>query len=287
MYAATSQHESLTAATSLESTLQRFDGAARVEFSGTLGVSHLTKLYQRPPCRALFPRSDRDVPECVLLNTAGGVTGGDRLRYEVGVDHAGELLVTTQSAERIYRSLGTDGCITTLLTVGNGAQLSWLPQETIMFDGARLKRRTVANVEGNGRLLAMDWLVLGRTAHGETVERGKIHDRWRVYRDGRLIWADDFRLMEPISELVRRPALLDGAIAMAIVIVVAPDAHASLERARGLLAACRGRTGATAFDGVLLCRFFADCGQSVRADVSRFLLGMPGAFAALPRVWAC
>ena len=287
MYAPPSQFESQTTAASLESTLQRVDGTVRVEFSGTSGTSHLTDLYQRPPCRALFPHSDSDVPECVLLNTAGGVTGGDRLRYEVGVRHEGELLVTTQSAERIYRSLGNDGRITTILTVGNGAQLSWLPQETIMFDGARLKRRTVARVEGNGRLLALDWLILGRTAHGESVERGRIHDRWRIYRDGRLIWADDFQLMEPIGKLVRRPALLDGAIAMAIVIVVAPDAHASLERARDLLAASRGRTGATAFDGVLLCRFFADCGQSVRADVGQFLQGMPGAFAPIPKIWAC
>ena len=287
MHAVTSQSERPTQAAAADSALQRVDGAARVEFSGARGSSRLTHLHQRPPCRALFPRNDRDVPECVLLNTAGGVAGGDRLLYEVGVRHDGELLATTQSAERIYRSLGNHARITIALTVGEGARLSWLPQETIMFDGARLKRRTVARVGGNGRLLAMDWLVLGRTAHGESVERGSFHDSWRVYRDGRLVWADDFRLMEPIGEWVRRPALLDGAIAMAIVILVAPDADASLERARSVLAASRGRTGATTFGGVLLCRFLADCGQSLRTDVSRFLQGAFGKLAPLPKVWAC
>jgi len=275
----------------LERRLQRANGRARLAFAARAGGTGLASLYQRSPCRALFPRAAQPHPEAVLLNTAGGVAGGDRLSYEVAAGAGTRVVVSTQAAERIYRSLGLPGRISNRLEVGEGAMLDWLPQETILFDGARLHRRTDVDITGDGRLLAVDWLVLGRQASGETVRTGEVHDRWRVRRDGRLIWADDIRLSGDIEALVGRPALLAGATAMASLIYVAGDAGEHLRSTRAVLADGAGRAAATLLDGVLLCRFLGDDARLLRRDVGAALCHLRSAIAGcaqpLPRVWTC
>jgi urease accessory protein len=290
MYAATLPSEA-AAAPAGDSALQRANGAVRVGFAGSSGRTRLSTLYQRTPCRALFPHVDGPVPECVFLNTAGGVAGGDNLEYGLACSDGAVAVGTTQAAERIYRSLGAASRVSTDINVSGGACLHWLPQETIVFDGARLHRRTHANLSGNSRLLAMDWLLLGRRAHGESVLDGMVHDSWRVRVDGQLIWADEFRLDAPVGAQRMRPALLDGAIAVATLIDVSAEAPGRLDQARMLLADCSGRVGATAFNGMLLCRFLAGDAQALRRDVIRFLEayrgGAEGASVPMPRVWNC
>jgi len=273
-----------------ERRLQRADGRARLRFAAAGdGATRLAGLYQRSPCRALFPRAERAVPEAVLLNTAGGVAGGDRVAYEVAAGTDARVVVTTQAAERIYRSLALDSRIDNRIRLAAGAALDWLPQETIVFDGARLKRCTEIELAGDARLLALDWLVLGRRASGERVTDGAVHDRWRLRRDGRLVWADDFRLAGDIEALTGHPALLGGASALATLLYAGADAGQRLEQVRAALAGCAGRSGATVLDGVLLCRFLADDAQRLRADVSRILAVLrtapDGTAVPLPRVW--
>lgn len=286
MFAATLPSEQTS-----DSALQRLSGEARVTFSAGGGATHLADLYQQSPCRILFPRSDGLWPEAVLLNTAGGVTGGDSLNYNISVQDQAHAVASTQAAEKIYRALDDKARIRTTLIVGENCELHWLPQETIVFNRANLARGTCAEVANGGRLLALEWLILGRQAHGETVTEGAIHDRWRVYRNGRLIWGDDFRLAGAIDDLVRRPAVLDGARALATLIYVADDAETMLESAREWLKPAMVPTGATAFKHLLLVRFLAGDAAVLRSVVAKFVTQLrsklAGSAVALPKVWSC
>ncbi|NQV59499.1 MAG: urease accessory protein UreD [Alphaproteobacteria bacterium] len=295
MYAATSRSET-PIQPSQPLRLQRLHGAARVGFAGP--ETRLTELYQANPCRVLLPRrtEGRDGRvEAVLLNTAGGVTDGDQLQYSITAQSGAQVTATTQAAEKIYRSRGADSHVQCHLAIGDGAFLEWLPQETILFNGGALARQTHMEMDGGSRLLAMDWLLLGRLASGERLTQAAVRDRWRLRRDGRLIWADDFRLQGDIENLSARPALLAGARALATLIYVASDAADYLAMAKGLLRESHGRAGASERPGLLICRFLAPDGLTLRRDVEAFLLpfraaihGRPHSMPMpLPRVWAC
>lgn len=272
--------------------LQRMNGAARVGVAGRQGHTFLTELYQRAPGKALLPRIDgQDCREVVFLNTAGGVAGGDRLHYEIAASGAASIAVTTQSAERVYRAIGESGRVTTRIHAQDGATLEWLPQETIVFEGGRVERGTEVHAASTAKVLALDWLVLGRAASGETMQSGFIRDGWRVFRDGRLIWADVFRLDGDIAGLTRRPPLLAGCTALATILYAAEDAEAHLDRARELLAASAVRSGASIVNGLLICRLASDMAATLRRAVAAFLMefraGLGGFHPALPKVWAC
>ncbi len=282
MYAATSRSET-------PPELQRLKGAARVGFSGP--DSRLSELYQANPCRVLLPRIPGGRVEAVLLNTAGGITDGDRLDYATSASDGAQITATTQAAEKVYRSRGEDSQVRSHLKISNGALLEWLPQETILFNGAALARQTYIEIDAGSRLLAMDSLLLGRLASGEQLDDAAVHDSWRLRLDGQLIWADDFRLAGDIESLRQRRSLLDGARALATLIYVAPDAGGHLETARSLLKNCHGRAGVSERPGLLICRFLAPDGLILRRDVEAFLppfrAVIHGESRTLPRVWAC
>jgi urease accessory protein len=288
MYAATSRSETPIPGQQAPR-LQRLQGIARVGFAGP--ENRLTALYQANPCRVLLPRRPKGKVEAVLLNTAGGVTDGDQLEYAIAVRHGAQVTATTQAAEKVYRSRGADSHVQCRLALSDGAFLEWLPQETILFDGGALARQTHVEMDGGSRLLAMDWLLLGRLASGERLNHAAVRDRWRLRRDGRLIWADDFRLQGGIESLRARPSLLAGARALATLVYAATDAGDYLAMAKRLLQKARGRAGASERPGLLICRFLAPDGLALRQDVEAFLLPFRAAIhgrpCPLPRVWAC
>lgn len=272
--------------------LQRMDGAARVGVVGRDGGTFLADLYQRSPGKALFPRIDgQDCREVVFLNTAGGIAGGDRLHYALTAGGGATITATTQAAERVYRAIGEPGRVTTRIEARGDATLEWLPQETIVFERGRLARATEIHCDSSARVLAMDWLLLGRAASGETLRSGEIRDDWRVRRDGRLIWADSFRLEGDIAAQTARPSLLGGCKAVATILYAGADAASHLDSARDLLTAAPIKTGATVVNGLLICRLAASLAADLRRAVSRFLQAfralLGGLPAALPRVWAC
>ena len=269
--------------------LQRLRGSARVCFTGR--ENRLTDLYQTNPCRVFLPRRPGGKVEAVLLNTAGGLTDGDELDYAVCTADGAHVVVTTQAAEKIYRSRGDDSLVHNRLQVINGAFLEWLPQETILFDGAVLTRKIEIQVDTDSRLLAMDWLIMGRLARNEHLRQATIHDQWRLRRDSQLIWADDFRLNGDVEALRHRRSLLDGAHAIATIIYVAPDASKLLETARCALRKAVCRAGVSERAGMLICRFLGPDDISLRRDVEAFLVTFRAALyghpAPMPRVWAC
>jgi urease accessory protein len=269
--------------------LQRLNGGAKVSFAGP--DSRLKDLYQSNPCRVLLPRRSNGRVEAVLLNTAGGITDGDRLHYAVSAENGAVVTATTQASEKVYRSRGGDSQVGCQLNVSGYGFLEWLPQETILFDGAAMARKTDIAIDEGSKLIALDWLVLGRLASGEHLTNAAVHDRWRVRRDGQLIWADDFRLRGNIEDLRQRPSLLDGARAMATLIYVAADAPGYLEPVRGLLKRTSCRAGVSMRPGLLICRFLSHEPMALRRDVENFLLAFRSALrndaCPLPRVWAC
>jgi urease accessory protein len=174
--------------------LQRAEGFGRALLSGSEKGSRIVDIFQRSPIRIMFPGAGGGaVEEAVLVNTAGGIAGGDRLECGVTALANASIAVTSQAAEKVYRAANEPARIATKLKACEAAKLAWLPQETIVFNWGRLSRETEINVSSGAELLALEWLVLGRAAHGEEMVGGHIADSWRVKKDGRLIWADSFR----------------------------------------------------------------------------------------------
>ncbi len=271
--------------------LARADGAARLAFAVVDGTTRLTDLYQRTPCRVMFPRVPRgEPPEAVLVTTTGGLTGGDRVAVSVAAGTGARATVTAQAAEKLYRA-GPDGDtrVDTALVVEPQACLEYLPQETILFDGARFDRTITAAVAATGRLLAVDLLVFGRHAHGERFASGRVHDRWRVTRADRPVWADALRLDGDIPALLDHPAGFGGAPAMATVILVAPDAGTWCGLARDVLAPAGRRAAATVLHGLLLARILAPVVAETRALAANLTAALRhaafGHRADMPRVW--
>lgn len=262
--------------------MQRASGESRVAFAVRDGATRLAELYQRDPCRVLFPDPEPgEPPQAVLVTTSGGVTGGDRLKIAVEVGPGGRAIASTQAAEKIYRAARTgDRCtIEVAVTVGEGASLDWLPQETIVFQGSRLARRTVAHVAPGGSLLACEMVVLGRAASGERFTAGLLLDSWSVRRAGGLAWTDTLRVEgeTPLG------AGFGTANALATVIGVWDEPQPRFEKARTLLeAADKVRAGVTLVNGILVARLLGEATE-VRAAVTRFLGDFRG--QRLPRVW--
>jgi len=268
--------------------LQRGDGGAEVRFArrgdGAMALAHL---WQSDPCRVLFPLAEADEPpQAVIVTTSGGLTDGDRVRLGVEVE-GGIATATTQAAEKIYRAARAaeqPARIDSVLRVGVGATLEWLPQETIVFDGARLRRRVEAELASDARLLACEMVVLGRGASGERFTRGAVYDRWRLRRGGRLVWADALALEGAPPDV----AGFAGATALATGIFAAPDAARWLEASRAVVELGAARAGVTVVNGVLLARFLGEP-LAVRRGLMDWLAFMRqdalGGPRRLPRVW--
>src|SRR5258708_25928018 len=177
----------------LDRDLQRADGCGRIVLSASENGTRIEDVFERSPIRIMFPRAGhRVVEEAVLINTAGGIAGGDRLECSVAALPGASIAVTSQAAEKVYRALYEPARVVTRLKAQGSAKLAWLLQETIVFNRARLHRMTEIELVSGAELLALEWLVLGRAAHGGGVVGGDIAHGWRVKNDRRLIWADSF-----------------------------------------------------------------------------------------------
>src|SRR6201997_4251285 len=145
--------------------LQRADGCGRIVLSGSENGTRIEDVFERSPIRVMFPRNgSRAMEEAVLINTAGGIAGGDRLECSVAALPGASIAVTSQAAEKVYRALHEPARVATRLKAWDSAKLAWLPQETIVFNQARLHRTTEIDVFSGAQLLALEWIVLGRAA---------------------------------------------------------------------------------------------------------------------------
>lgn len=263
----------------------RADGGVRLRFGRTGTRTQKLALAESGGYRARFPDTFGDACEAVLINTGGGMAGGDRMRVEAVLEAGSDAVIATQAAEKIYRSQGTETRIETALSVGEGASLAWIPQESILFSGARLSRSLSIELAADARLVACESVFFGRSAMGETVERGALRDRWRVRRGGRLVFADDMRLEGPVAQLLARPAIGAGARAAATLLVADPDLAALLEAARACLSeAADVEGGAGIVSELLVIRLVSPEAAPLRRVLVTLLGHLTG--RALPRTWS-
>ena len=274
----------------------RIAGYADVSFKESGGATRLDALAHHDPLRVLFPRPlPGDPPTAAMVTTSGGLVGGDRLDIRAAAGPDARALVLQQAAEKVYRSTGPDTHVSVTLAGDAGSWLEWLPQETILFDRARLRRRTLIEAAPGARILAGEMLVFGRIAMGERLATGLVRDEWQVRRAGRLVWADALHLDGDFSVTLARAACFDSAAAMASAVYVADEAETALEKAREILArtgsaAGHGpRSGATLVNGVLVMRWIGPDAAEVRGAFGAFwqefraaIGGLPG---RLPRLW--
>jgi urease accessory protein len=264
-------------------------GAARLIIARIDGEDRLVDLYQATPLRILFPYPlPGDPLTAALVNTSGGLVGGDQLKLAVTVGAGAAALVCAQAAEKVYRSSGPDSRIDIDLAVGAGGWLEMLPQETILFDGARLRRRCRVDLVGDAQFLGGEILVFGRQARGERLRRGLIHDGWEIRRDGKLAWVDRLRLEGDLDVLIAQKSALDGAAAAASLIFAAPDAARHLPALRPQLEGFPGRASATCVNGILVLRWLAADPFILRQVFAKawiFLRAEKKLPASLPRLW--
>ncbi len=269
------------------------DGAAELGLKKTGDGTTLSHLFQSDPCRILFPRPARGGPfEGVFITTSGGLVGGDRLLFKVMAAADTQACVTSQAAEKIYRSAGQTTEIAISLIIDAGATLEWMPQETILFDGARIRRYNRIDAAPGSKLLAGEIIVFGRTAFGEKVTTGLLHDSWRIYRGGTLVWADALHMDSALNATLENPFTFDGAVACATLVFCADDAAVFLEGARALLDQHKTddvRMSATCVGPTLIMRFLSLDTAALRQCYTTFWslfrkqnFNFP---AALPRVW--
>jgi urease accessory protein len=272
--------------------LQRAKGSGRVVLSGSEKGTCITDVFQRYPICVMFPRTGSSaVEEAVFVNTAGGIAGGDRLESAVTVLAGASIAVTSQAAEKVYRALNEPARVATKLRACEAAKLAWLPQETIVFNWARLSRETEIELCSGAELLALEWLVLGRAAHGEEMIGGHITDRWLVKKDGRLIWADNFRATDETFPQLHRKALLSNCRAIGTLIYFGPYMDKRLEFFRDIAPSLECDCAATSVGGLIVVRFAAKVSSDLRLALRGFLqqfsreLG-PGPFR-VPKMWLC
>ncbi|BCB20976.1 urease accessory protein UreD [Bosea sp. ANAM02] len=267
---------------SVTARMQRAQGRASVSFRRRDDRTCLDRLFQEGCAKLRFPRPLGDeAPQAILINTAGGLTGGDRFGTEVDLAENAEACLTTQACERVYRSTGTDAVVTNRLRLAAGARLAWLPQETILFDGGRLSRSLDVDLAQDAELVAVEAVLFGRQAMGETLRNGHLHDRWRIRRGGRLLFADDLRVEGDIAaRLAPQPAMAGcGAVATVLFTGAAPERF--LDAARSIIGP---DGGASTWNGKFLARLVEGTGLALRRRLEPLLTLLMGG-RPLPKVW--
>jgi urease accessory protein len=260
----------------------RAHGVVSLGLAATPAGVRRTATREEGSLRVRFPSACADAPEAVLVNTAGGIAGGDRFAVNLALDAGARLVVTTAAAEKVYRSLGPDARVDVTATLADGAELTWLPQETILFDRARLARTITISLAPAANLLLAETVVFGRAAMGETVRDGSFADRWRIRRGGRLIFAENVRLDGPVSDRLDEAAVAGGRTALGTVLM-APGGDAAVEAACAAAGGFRGEVGISAWNGLALARLAAHDGAALRHDIAVLLSALGR--RALPRIW--
>jgi len=271
-----------TCATSATFAANRAQGAVKFGVHLQDGVVRRGSLYESGSLRVRFPSPEAEGLSGVFVNTAGGIAGGDRFDIDIATGEGTRLTLTTAAAEKVYRAPGPAAQLNIALKAEARSHLAWLPQETILFDRARISRRFDIDLAEDASLLLCEIVVFGRSAMGEKMLHGEFVDRWRMRRGGRLVFAETVRLDDDIGEKLRQPAVANGGVAIGTALIV-PGDQALVERIREAADAFGGEVGISAWNGFAMARFCAQDAARLRADMMT-VLGRAAA-SALPRLW--
>jgi urease accessory protein len=246
------------------------------------GATRRRHLHESGSLRVRFPSPEGCGLSAVFVNTAGGIAGGDRFDIEIAAGEGTRLILTTAAAEKVYRAAGPAAQLNIALKAAEGAHLSWLPQETILFDRSRISRRIDIDLAEGASLLLGEIVVFGRAAMGERMQSGEFVDRWRLRRGGRLVFAETVRLEGDIGKKLSRPAIAKQGAAVGTALIV-PGDEAVVERIREAAELFGGEVGISAWNGFAMARFCAQDAVRLRADMMT-VLGRASP-SALPRLW--
>ena len=271
-----------TSAASAIFAANRARGAVSFDVHQVDGVTRRRHLHESGSLRVRFPSPEAEGLSAVFVNTAGGIAGGDRFDIDIATGEGSQLAVTTAAAEKVYRAAGPAAEFNIALKVAAGSHLAWLPQETILFDRARLQRRIDIDLADSASLLLCEIVVFGRAAMGERMLNGEFVDRWRLKRGGRLVFAETVRLDGDIGEKLAKPAIANGGVAIGTALIV-PGDQALVERIGELRESFGGEVGISAWNGFAMARFCAQDAAKLRADMMAVLGRASG--SALPRLW--
>ena len=271
-----------TRASSATFAANRAQGAVRFGVHLQDGVTRRGDLHESGSLRVRFPSPEQDGLSGVFVNTAGGIAGGDRFDIDIAAGEGTRLTLTTAAAEKVYRAPGAAAQLSIALKAERGAHLSWLPQETILFDRARIVRRIDIDLAEDASLLLCEIVVFGRAAMGEKMLHGEFVDRWRLRRGGKLVFAETVRLDGDIGEKLARRAIANGGVAIGSALIV-PGDEALVERIREASETFGGEVGISAWNGFAMARFCAQDAARLRADMMA-VLGRAST-TALPRMW--
>ena len=271
-----------TSATSEIFAANRARGSVSFDVHQVEGMTRRRHLHESGSLRVRFPSPEADGLSAVFVNTAGGLAGGDCFDVAIAVGESSRLAVTTAAAEKVYRAEGASAQLDIALKAAAGARLDWLPQETILFDQARLSRRIDIELAETASLLLCEIVVFGRAAMGERMRRGQFVDRWRLRRGGRLVFAETVRLGGDIGAKLDQVAIAKGGVAIGSALIV-PGDEALVERIRALSDSFGSEVGLSAWNGFAMARFCAQDAARLRADMMAVLGCASG--SALPRLW--
>jgi urease accessory protein len=272
----------ITRAASAIFAANRARGAVKFDVHQVEGVTRRRQLYESGSLRVRFPSPEADGLSAVFVNTAGGVAGGDRFDIDIAAGEGARLTLTTAAAEKIYRAESAPAQLNISLKAAAVSHLGWLPQETILFDRARVSRQIDIDLADSASLLLCEIVVFGRAAMGERMRQGEFVDRWRIRRGGRLVFAETIRLDGDIGAKLADPAIAKGGVAVGTALIV-PGDEALVERIRTLSESFGGEVGISAWNGFAMARFCAQDAARLRADMMAVLGRASG--SALPRLW--
>ena len=242
----------------------------------------LAELYQSGCARLMLPKTYGNMTEAVMLNTAGGITGGDRLDVTIQADSSA-LVATTQTAERLYQSSTEPAKIDIRLRAEQAATLHWLPQETIIFEGAELDRTICLDMSADSCCLLAETLILGREAMGENVGNCHFTDKWRLYRDGQLFHAESLRLTDRIAEIMAAPAGGNGARILSTILYAGRDAEQMADTVRAAVENSSSNCAASYWEDRLVIRLISPHAPTARKDIHNILCILRQ--QPMPRVW--
>ena len=261
---------------------QRSHGRGGLTVKHALESTCIDRLYQEGCAKIRLPATDGDGMQAVMINASGGITGGDRLHWDFTLRDLTRLTVTSQACERIYAASEDVGRVDISLTIGRGARLAWVPQETILFNNGALRRTINVEMEPDAELLMVEPLVFGRKAMSETVRSGTIRDSWRIRRCGQLLHAEETRFERDIATQLASRAVAGGKVAMASLLLIGDHAESVLNPARKII----GPSGGVSFwNGKLLARIVAEDSYQLRKTLMP-LIRLLNRNASLPKVWA-
>ncbi|MGL4728312.1 MAG: urease accessory protein UreD [Bosea sp. (in: a-proteobacteria)] len=263
----------------------RAQGRLVLELRAGAKGTHIARMSESGGFRLKFPRRDDGITEGIIVNTAGGMTGGDTLGLEVLAGEGASGLITTQAAEKIYRSIQGQTQLSIRLEVAPRASLVWAPQETILYDKAKLFRSLEAHIAPDARAVICESLVFGRVASGEVLNAASLRDRWRVRIGERLAFADDVRLEGDIAGALARKAVGDGARAIATVLLIEAGVEGRIDEARSALENAACQCAASALPGLIVARFLSLDADDLRLALNGYLTQFCN--VPVPRSWRC